>query len=101
VQRDVALISIKPAVSHYNEVNIVPPLEVMFVLCDILKERIILSSDTVSKLELLQKYNVVNIPESVNAMTITFDYEIGEQSASCDDDVIPLDGSSESLVSTE
>jgi len=33
-------------------------------------------------------------------MTSTVDDEIGDQSASCDDDVIALDGSSESLVST-
>jgi len=34
-------------------------------------------------------------------MTSTVDDEIGDdQSASCDNDVIPLDGSSESLVST-
>jgi len=33
-------------------------------------------------------------------MTSTVDDEIGDQSASCDEDVIPLYGSSESLVST-
>jgi len=34
VQTDVALLSIKPAVSDNNEVNIAPPLEVMFAVCD-------------------------------------------------------------------
>jgi len=34
------------------------------------------------------------------AMTSTADDEIGDQSASYDDDVIPLDGSSDSIVST-
>jgi len=43
---------------------------------------------------------VVHIPESVIAMPCTVDDEIGDQSASCDDYVIPPDGSSESLVST-
>jgi len=100
VQTDVALLSIKPAVSATNDVNIAPPLEVMFAVCDELNERIILTSDTVNKLELLQQYNVVHIPESIIAMTSTVDYEIGDQSASCDDDVIALDGSSESQVST-
>jgi len=101
VQTDVTLLSIKPAVSDINEVNIAPPLEIMFAVCDKLKERIILTSDTVNNLELLQHYNVVHIPESVIAMTSTVDDEIGDdQSASCDDDVIALDGGSESLVST-
>jgi len=72
----------------------------MFAVCDELNERIILTSDTVNKLALLQQYNVVHIPESVIAMTSAVDDGIGEQSSSCDDDVIPLDGSSESLVST-
>jgi len=57
----------------------------------------ILTSATVNKLQILQQNNVVYIPESVIA-TITVDDEICVQSASCDDDVIPLDGSSESLV---
>jgi len=72
----------------------------MFAVCDELNERIILTSNIVNKLELLQQYNVVHIPESVIAMTSTVDDdEINDQSAFCDDDVIPLDGSSESLVS--
>jgi hypothetical protein len=100
VQTDVALLSIKPAVSDNNEVNIAPPLEVMFAVCDELNERIILTSDTVNKLELLQQYNVVNIPESVNAMTSTVDVEVDDLNESFDDDVIPLDGSSQSIVST-
>jgi len=94
------LLSIKPAVSDNNEVDIAPPLEVMFAVCDELNERIILTTGTVNKLELLQQYGVVHIPEYVSVMTSTVDDEIGDQSASCDDDVIPLDGSSESLVST-
>jgi hypothetical protein len=52
VQTDVALLSIKPAVSDNNEINIAPPLEVMFAICDELNERIILTSDTVNKPEL-------------------------------------------------
>jgi len=99
VRTDVALLSIKPAVSDNNEVIIAPPLEVMFGVCDELNERIILTSDTANELQLLQQYNVVHIPESVIAMTSTVDDEIGE-SDSYDDDVIPLDGSSESLAST-
>jgi len=100
VQTDVALLSIKPAVSDNNEVNIAPPLEVMFAVCDELNERIILTSDTVNKLELLQQYNVVHLPESVVAMTSTVDEEVDDLNESFDDDVIPLDGSTESLVST-
>jgi hypothetical protein len=63
VQTDVALLPIKPAVSDNNEINIAPPLEVRFALCDELNERIILTSNTVNKLALLQQYNVVHIPE--------------------------------------
>jgi len=64
VQTDVALLSIKPTVFDNNEVNIAPPLEVMFAVCDELNERIIITSDTVNKLELIQQYNVVHIPQS-------------------------------------
>jgi hypothetical protein len=100
VQTDVALLSIKPAVSDINQVNIAPPLEVMFAVCDELNERIILTSDTVDKLELLQQYNVVHLPDPVMAMTSTVDAEIDDLKESSDDDVIPLDGSSEPIVST-
>jgi len=42
----------------------------MFAVRDELNERIILTSDTVNKLELLQQYNVVDIPESVIARQV-------------------------------
>jgi Zinc knuckle len=100
VQTDVALLSIKPAVSDINEVNIALPLEVMFAVCDELNERIILTSDTVNKLETLQQYNVVHISKSNIAMANTVDDEVDDPNESSEDDVIPLDGSSESLVST-
>ena len=54
VQTDLVLLSIKPAVSGTNEVNIAPSLEVMFAICEELNECIILTADTVNKLELLQ-----------------------------------------------
>ena len=100
IQTDVALLSIKPAVSDNNEVNIAPPVEVMFAICDELNERIILTSDTVNKLELLKQYNVLKIPDSVVAMTSVVDDEVDELSGSSDDDVIPLDGSTDYIAST-
>jgi hypothetical protein len=99
VQTDIALLSVKPAVSDNNEINIAPPLEVMFAVCDELNERIILTSDTVNKLELLQQYNVVHIPESNIAMTSTVNDEVDVPNESSEDDVIRLDGRSQSLVS--
>ena len=96
VQTDVALLSIKPAVSDNNEINIAPPLEVMFAVCDELNERIILTSDTVNKLEILQPYNVVHIPESVIAMTSTVDDGVDDLNESSGDDG---DGDSLSLLS--
>ena len=100
IQTDVALLSIKPAVSDSNEVNIAPPLEVMFAICDELNERIILTSDTVNKLELLQQHNAVHLPESVVALTSIVDDEVNGLSGSSDGDVIPLDGSTDSIAST-
>jgi hypothetical protein len=38
VQTDVVLLSIKPVVSGTNEVNIAPPLEVLFAVCEELSE---------------------------------------------------------------
>jgi len=72
----------------------------MFAVCDELNERIILTSDTINKLEFLEQYNVVYISESVITMTCIADDEIEDQSVSSDDDVIPLDGTFESLVKT-
>ena len=100
VQIDVILLSIKPAVTAVNEVNIAPPLEIMFAVCEELNERIILTADTVNKLELLQQYNVVYVLEAIIAMTSTVVDDVDDQSDSSEDDVIPLDGSSNSVVST-
>ena len=100
IQTDVALLSIKPAVSNSNENNTGPPLEVMFAICDELNEWIILTSDTVDKLELLEQYNVVQIPESAVAMASIVDGEVDELSGSSDDDVIPLGGSTDYIVLT-
>jgi hypothetical protein len=100
VQTDAAFLSIKPAVSDNNEVNIAPPLEVMFAVCDELNERIILTSDTIDKLELLQQCNVVHIPEPVIAMTSVVDDAVDDLDESSDDDVIFLDGRSEPIVSS-
>ena len=61
VQTDVVLLSIKPAVSGTNEIHIAPPLVVMFAVCEELNQRIILTADTVNKLDLLQQYNTIHI----------------------------------------
>ena len=83
-----------------DEVNVAPPLQVMFAVCDELNERIILTYDTVKKFELLQQYSVIHVPEAVNAMTNIVDMEDDDLSGSSDDDVIPLDGSSECVVAS-
>ena len=72
----------------------------MFAVCEELNERIILTADTVNKLELLQQYNVVYVPEAVIAMTRTVVDDVDDQSDLSEDDFIPLDGSSNSVVST-
>ena len=101
VQTDVVLLSIKPAVSGTNEINIAPPLEVMFAVCEELNECIILTADTVNKLELLQHYNVMNVPDNIVIMASTVVEEVDDQSeSSVKEDIIPLDGSSDPIGST-
>jgi len=62
----------------------------MFAVCEELNERIILTADTVNKLELLQQYNVVYVPETVIAMTSPVVDDVDDQSDSSEDDVIPI-----------
>ena len=72
----------------------------MFAVCEELNERIILTADTVNKLELLQQYNIIHIPENVVAMTSTVADEVDDQSVSSDNgDIMPLDGSSDIIGS--